>query len=439
VYDTIFVESQDRPAVALVYKYFANDARSAASSRGLPGIRLVPEPIVSECTITEEIEAGIDSVMDDIVGMLTRPLTDEERMPRLKEMAVPSRIIFRGSLSEVNRFFYQRGWTDGLPIIPPTEDAVAEMLSGTDLPPDHLIAELELRRGKATVEKIAINAVMAGALPTFMPVLIAGVKAMAAKSGMSGSAVSTGSWAPLWIINGPIRNDLHINSGFGVLSPGVLANAAIGRTFALIIRNIMGVRREIEDMGVLGNPAKYSMVIAENEEENPWEPLHVELGFQKEDSAISVWSPNCYQQLSSYATDDMGILKTIVYNIMPGRFGQLGVMFTPVNARIMANRGWNKSDIKKYIIANSTAPWSHHSRYYIEAGSERKADEPVLIFTSNPNQPVPIQIVVAGGQGSWTGLHSGGFAVVTEKIELPVNWNKLVAKYNNIVPTYVRY
>ncbi len=425
--------------MTLVYKYFANDARSAASSRGFPGIRLVPEPIVSECTIAEEIEAGIDSVVDDIIGMLTQPLTEEEKMPKPKETAIPSRIIFKGSLSEVNRFFYQRGWTDGLPVIPPTEDAVTEMLSGTDLPPDNLVAELEPRRGKATVEKIAINAVMAGALPTYMPVLIAGVKAMVSKSGMSGSAVSTGSWAPFWIINGPVRDDLHINSGFGVLSPGVIANATIGRAFSLIIKNIMGVRREIEDMGVLGNPAKYTMVVAENEEENPWEPLHVEQGLQKEDSAITVWSPNCYQQLSSYATDDMGILNTIVYNLIPQRFGQLGIMFTPVNANILANRGWNKSDIKKYIIDNSSVPWSHHPRYYTEVDSKRKSDELVPIITSSQNQPTPIQVFVAGGQGSWTGLHSGGFAVVTQKIELPANWDKLVAKYNYIVPTYVKY
>jgi hypothetical protein len=439
VYDTIFVEANDRPAALLLYKYFLDDAQSAASSRGVPGVRLVPEPIVSECSVNEEIEAGVDSIMDNIIRALTRPLTMDEKSPRQKDMVSPGRIVFKGNVGEVNRFFYQRGWTDGLPVIPPTEEAVVEMLTGTDLPANHLVAELEPRRGKATVEKIAISAVMAGALPTYMPVLIAGVKALAQAPMADVWAVSTGSWSPLWIINGTVRNELNINNGFGVLSPGVMANAAIGRALALITKNIRGVRRQIEDMGVLGNPAKYALVVAENEEESPWEPLHVERGLKPEDNAITVWFPHGYQQLSSYATDDKGILSTIIYNIAPGRFGQLGIMMTPVNAREMAGRGWSKAKIKEYIMKNATAPRSHHARFYAEPAGEHRPDELVPLFGGPPGQLPPIEIFVAGGQGSWTGLHSGGTGITTVKIELPSNWAKLVAKYKNIVPTHVRY
>jgi hypothetical protein len=389
VYDTIFVEEQRRPAALLIYKYFLDDARSAASSRGLPGVRMVPEAIVSECSVPEEIEAGTDAVMDDIIHALTQPLTQLEKSPTPRDTARPGRIVFKGTLQEINRFFYQRGWTDGLPVMPPTEQAVAEMLTGTDLPGDQVVAELEPRRGKATVENIAINAVMAGALPTYMPILIAGVKALATNPMADMWAVSTGSWAPLWIINGPIRNDLRINDGYGVLSPGEMANSTVGRALALITKNVRGVRRQIEDMGVLGNPAKYSQVIAENEEDNPWEPLHVERGLNKEDSAITVWFPHCYQQLSSYGTDDEGILATIISNITPGRFGQLGVMMTPVNAQAMASRGWNKEGIKKYIVENATAAWSRHSRYHSEASKSHPPDEQVLLFSPTPNQPPP--------------------------------------------------
>ena len=435
----MFVESQDRPAALLIYKYFLADAESAASSKGLPGIRLVPESIVSECSVSEEIEAGTDAVMDDIVRALTQPLSENEKSPAPKENVKLGRIAFKGNLSEVNRFFYQRGWTDGLPVVPPTEEAVAEMLSGTDLKKDDLIAELEPRRGKATVESIAVNAVMAGALPTYMPVLIAGVKVLGTNPMADVWAVSTGSWAPLWIVNGPVRNDLRINNGYGVLSPGEIANATIGRALALITKNIRGVRRQIEDMGVLGNPAKYSTVIAENEEDTPWEPLHVERGLKREDSAITVWFPHCYQQLSSYGTDDEGVLATIISNIAPGRFGQLGVMMTPVNAQAMSRRGWNKEAIKKYIVENATAPWSRHPRYYSEATKSHQSDEQVRLFAPNTSQPPTIQIFVAGGQGSWTGLFSGGATLTTVKIELPTGWNKLVAKYRNVVPTYMKY
>jgi hypothetical protein len=270
VYDAIFVESKNKPTSTFVFEYFVNDAGSAASSKGMPGIRVVLEPVVSECTDLEEIEAGVTSVIDKVVSVLTKPLTAEEKSPQAKELEKPARIVFKGDLEEVNRFFYKRGWTDGLPIIPPTEEAVAEMLTGTDLPKEFVVAELLPRRGKATVEKIAINAVMAGALPTYMPVLIAATRALMTNRGADMMAASTGSWTPFWVINGPIRQALNLNSSYGAMNPGDIANAAIGRAMGLITKNIRGIRKGIEDMGVLGNPGKYSMVAAENEENSPW-------------------------------------------------------------------------------------------------------------------------------------------------------------------------
>jgi hypothetical protein len=435
----MFFEAQGRPAVQLIYKYFVDDAKSAASSKGLPGVRLVPESIVSECSVPAEIEAGVDSVFEEIIKALTRPLTAEEKSPTPIDAGRFDRVVFRGTVSEVNRFFYRRGWTDGLPVIPPTEEAVEEMLTGTELPRDHVVAELEPRRGKATVERIAINAVMAGALPSYMPVLVAGVKVLANAPMADVWAVSTGSWSPLWIVNGRVRNDLRMNNGFGVLSPGEMPNSTIGRALALITKNIRGVRRQIEDMGVLGNPGKYSMVIAENEEDSPWEPLHVERGLKKEDSAITVWFPQSYQQLHSYGTDDKGILGTIISNVSPARMGQLGIMITPVNAGALATRGWSKADIKKYVIENAKAPWGHLARGFTDAGKDRKPDEMVPLFPPAPNQPPSVQVFVGGGQGSWTGMFSGGSAVHTEKIELPGNWDKIVAKYKSVLPTYARY
>lgn len=438
VYDTIYIENRNKPTVTLSYKYFINDAESAASSRGLPGIRLVPESIISECSVMEEIEAGVDEVLDDIIAKLTAPLTGKEKNPEAPKIEALSRIIFKGTLEEVNQFFYQRGWTDGLPIVPPTEEAVARMLTGTDLPPDHLVAKLEPRLGKATVEKIAINAVMAGALPTHMPVLIAGVKALANGPMADVWAVSTGAWAPLWIINGPVRKDLNINDGFGTFSPGEIANSTIGRAMALITKNIRGVRKEIEDMGVLGNPAKYCLVTGENEEDSPWEPLHVERGLKKEDSAISLSFPNCYLQVHSYSTDDMGLLRTVIYNIAPRMMGQISLMMTPGNARTLANKGWTKEKIKNYVVENAHTDLDHLPQYYLPGNEKKDPKEEVPLVMSRPGQPPPIQIFVAGGWGSWTGILSGQQGV-TEKIELPADWDKLVVKYKNVVPKYVKY
>jgi hypothetical protein len=411
VYEAISIEERNKPAVALIYRDFIHDARSAASSRGMPGVRTVLETIPSEWTDMEDIEAGVTAVIDDIIAGLTRPLTDEEKSPERK-VEKPSRIVFKGDLEEVNRFFYQRGWADGLPIIPPTEEAVAEMLKGTDLPPDHLVARLEPRLGKATVEKIAINAVMAGALPTCMPLLIAGVQALADPAiGPTGLAVSTHSFSPFWIVNGPIRKDLNINQSYGALSPGDIANATIGRTLGLLTKNIRGVRKGIEDMGVLGNPGRWSMVIAENEEDSPWEPLHVEHGFNREDSTITLSFASSYQQILPNGTDDKSILNTLVHNVMPGQGGTFFIMITPTLARPLGSKGWTKQDIKDFTMVRP-----------------------------NPRIPDPVQIFVAGGAGTRLGILSGSpRPSVTKKVELPEGWSKLVAKYKNIVPTYAMY
>jgi hypothetical protein len=441
VYDAIFIEERNKPTAAFVFEYFANDARSGASSHGMPLIRIVPESIVSECTVMAEIEPAIAKVIDNVIAVLTRPLTSEEENPKPKEALKPQRIIFKGNLQEVNRFFYRRGWTDGLPVVPPTEEAVAEMLTGTDLPPDYLVTKLEPRLGKATVEKIAINAVMAGALPTHLPVLIAGTKSLVSNRAAVMMAASTGSFSPFWVINGPVRKDIHVNCSYGAMNPGDIANAAIGRAMGLITKNIRGVRKQIEDMGVLGNPGKYSWVMGENEENSPWEPEHVEKGLKAEDSAVTLMFPQTYMQIMPYGTDDTGILKSIIYNAPPLHMGIFGVLLTPTNAKALASRGWTKKKVKEYIIQNALVPRDRHQSFFIQEQNRQDRQSPqdlVPIFEAGAMEKDPIQLLVVGGFGSWMGMVSGG-TISTEKIELPANWSKLVEKYRDIVPAYGMY
>jgi hypothetical protein len=398
----------------------------------------------------EDIEAGVDGALDAVVSALTKPLTPDEAAPKAKEAEKPAKIIFKGSLEEINRFFYKRGWADGLPIIPPTEDAVAAMLEGTDLPPDHLLGKLESRLGKATVEKIAISAVMAGALPTYMPVLIAGTKLLLESErgfmGYTTFGFSTGSWSPFWIINGPIRNDILVNNSSGALSPGNIANAAIGRAMGLIIKNIGGVRKGVEDMGVMGNPMKYSMVIAENEEESPWEPLHVEYGYGREDSTITVSYPQSYLQHWPYGSDAEAILRSVIDNLQRGM--RYTIVFTPPHAKNMAREGWTKGDIKEFISEYARIPGSRFtskpaigplgSGLFKGRLTVRDTDMVRLISDSRF-----IRIIVAGGPGAFIAHAVGGGATPgmkqTQKIELPKNWDKLVKKYSTVVPTYAKY
>ncbi len=450
MYDAVSIEERNKPTVSLVNSGFVNDAESASRGKGMPILRYLPATVPCEASIMEDIEAGVDGALESMIQALTRPLTPEEESPKPQEPERPSRIFFKGSLEEVNRFFYQRGWTDGLPIIPPTEEALADMLTGTDLPPDHLLGKLESRLGKATVEKIAINAVMAGALPTYMPVLIAGtILLLESEPGFMGYTTfgfSTGSWAPFWILNGPLRNDIHVNSGSGAFSPGNIANAVIGRAMGLIIKNIGGVRKGIEDMGVMGNPMKYSMVIAENEEDSPWEPLHVEYGYKPEDSTISLSFPQSYVQHWPYSSDAEGILRSVMDNMPRGM--RYTIIFTPPHARNLAREGWKKEEIKEFISEFKRIPGSLFKNIPALGGSRpglykgrispRDIDAVPLI-----RDPRFIRIIVAGGPGAFIAHVAGGGATPgkkqTQKIDLPKNWDKLVAKYRNVVPTYAKY
>jgi hypothetical protein len=445
VYDAIYIEEKGKPTATYVFEHFVNDAMSAASSKGMPVIRIVPETIVSESTAAGTIDAAVNAVFDNVITVLTKPPTAEEKSPKRREPENPPRLIFKGTLQEVNRFFYQRGWTDGLPIIPPTEEAVAEMLTGTDLSADTLIEKMEPRLGKATVEKIAANAVMSGCLPTHMPFLIAGVHALVANPVCGMMAASTGSFAPFWLINGPAAKDANFRSTYGATSPGDIANASFGRAMGLITKNIRGIRKQIEDMGVLGNPGKYSWVAAENEENSPWEPFHVSRGFKKEDSAISLMFPQSFQQMMPFYTDDKGILATVRGGLTPLRQGAFALLLTPNNAAALAEAGWSKKAVIDYIIEKADVREGYFTHLGLpegvafDRGNVTGPGSGPKLFRSTPRDPEPVQIFVLGGFGSWLGFLQGGPSPITKKVELPKNWAQLVKKYKNVVPNYVRY
>jgi hypothetical protein len=424
------------------------DGRSAASNKGMPTVQIVSETVPCECNIKEDADAGIRAAMAQIIEGLTKRLAPEEQAPKRKEKAKPSRNAFKGQLEEFNRFFYKRGWGDGLPLMPPTDAAVREMLAGTDLSPDHVVGEIEPRHGKATIEKIAVNAVMAGALPIHMPVLIACVEALAdPRAHLGAYGTSTGSWMPFWIVNGPIRNDARVNFGSGAMSPGDIANAAIGRAMGFVIKNIGGVRKGIEDMGVYGNPGKYSCVIAESEENSPWVPLHVEQGLAAEESAATLCFPNCYTQIWQYGSDDKGILATLIYNLPPGRSGLTCLLMTPTQAKTLAQKGWSKPMIRKYVYEFGRVPAYRHPGSYDGGGWTKRSPETVAPNPMDSPAIVPspehIRILVAGGPGAFMGLACGGGLpggqFVTKKISLPSGWAKLVAKYRSLAPIYEKY
>jgi hypothetical protein len=420
LYDTIFAERHHKPAVALVNEGFVHDARSAASSKGMPGVRFVTETVPCECSVEDKIVAGVHGAIGEVIDALTVPARAEELSPAPRPSEVTRGTVFSGELSEIQRFFYNRGWTDGLPVVPPTREAVDEMLTGTDLPADHVVGKIIPRLGKATVEKIAINAVTAGALPTAMPILLAGIDALLDPLSTFGTfEVSTGSWSPFYVVNGPIRRQLRINGGSGALSPGDLANATIGRAMAFIVKNIGGARKGVEDMGVLGNPGKYTMVVGENEEASPWEPQHVGSGFESEDNCVTVSFPNGYLQIVPRGSDVEGILRTIKSRLGQ-RWRQVTVIMAPAHAATMAEAGWSKADLVEHL-------------------ERANPDYPANTTVTSISGPESVRVIVAGGPGAWVGLALGVGRWVTKPIRLPTKWDEVVKRYAQYAPNYLRY
>ncbi|MGH7316417.1 MAG: hypothetical protein ACREJS_09180, partial [Candidatus Rokuibacteriota bacterium] len=202
----------------------------------------------------------------------------------------PAAKVFRlkGDYSAINRHYQGHGWTDGLPIVPPTGEDVREFLRFTDREPREVVAVLPPRQGEATVERIAINAVMAGCRPEYLPLIITAVETLADPAfNLDSIQATTHPVAPLIIVNGPIAKEVGINSGYNAFGQGFRANLTIGRAVRLLLMNVGGGLPGTGDRATQGSPAKIAYCVAENEEASPWEPLHVEHGFAGEMSTVT--------------------------------------------------------------------------------------------------------------------------------------------------------
>lgn len=266
---------------------------------------------------------------------------------------------------------YENGWTDGLPVVPPTPDRVERMLSGTDRDPDELIAAVPPKWGRATVEKVAINAVMAGCKPAYLPLILTAVKALTSEQfNLHGVQVTTSHVGPMLIVNGPIRKQLEINDGFNLFGQGYRANATIGRALRLICTNIGGALPGELDRAAFGHAGKYTCCIAEKEEASPWDAMHVDRGFQADDSTITVFAAAGPQTVNDHGSNTAeGILNTISENIAaPGNSsGETLLVIGVEHAKTIAEDGFSKADIRRYI-ADTTQRYSQEDLLLMVAG-----------------------------------------------------------------------
>jgi hypothetical protein len=277
------LEKRGIPGVYVVGEPFVHDVLAGTTREGMPYLRtvIVPHPCMY-------IPIGnMPPIMQKIVDALTIPLTANEQQTGIYQVPTPPRIAIKGSLEEIQKYFYEQGWTDGLPIIPPTEENVAQMLKGTSHAPNKIVAYPHPEKWTATVEKIAINGVMAGCKPEYMPLLMALTEALA--NGPYDSQIrSSTSFTFMTIVNGPIRNEIGMNAGIGAMYPGNQANASIGRFLRFVMYNLGGGLEGLNLMGSQGNTTGYSFLFPENEERSTWTPYHVSKGYKASDSTVTV-------------------------------------------------------------------------------------------------------------------------------------------------------
>ena len=314
------------------------------------------------------------------------------------------------SFDRVNEYFYERGWTDGLPVVPPTGERVKAMLAGMRAhDADELISVVPPKMGRATMRQIAVNAVMACCRPEYLPVVAAALQAVSEPQyGLAHRQTTTHAGAPLIIVNGPIVERLKINCGRGLFGPGWRANATIGRALRLVLVNIGGAGPDV-DASQTGHPGKYTYCIAEYEKANPWQPLHVERGFKREQSVVTVVNAEApHSMTENVQTEPMEIMRTFASSMATLGVNNLYSQGHPVlvmgieHAQHIASAGWSKRDVKEALFKLARQPWGLMK----DRGKSKGPRFPDFVDQNDDSSMVPIVcaaddliVIVAGGAG----------------------------------------
>ena len=333
--------------------------------------------------------------------------------------------------------WFERGVTDGLPVVPPSRARVDAMLATTGRARDALVAEVPPNFGRATVEKLAVNAVMAGCRPDYFPVVLAVVEAACDPAfNLHGQSGTTNAASPLVILNGPVRQRLGVNCAAGVFGPGCRANATIGRALRLVMINLGGTRAGEVSMSTMGHPGRYTYCIGEYEERSPWEPLHVERGFDGPDSTVTLFSGESplmiNDHLSRAAPQLVGSLGWSAAGIWNHKsfplYGHTLFVIGPEHARTLGDERWSKQDVRQFLYETIRRPVRDLAPGPDGAETGRLKN---LLEGRGPDERVPkfpspeeILIVVAGGTAGrfsavvpgWMGGELGS-RPVTRRIE----------------------
>ncbi len=382
---------------------------------------LVPHPIGGQQL--DEVRAKAECALDAVMHAATTPaeeLIQEHRaecsLADRTGHGTPlhaERVTVEASFDRINEHFHQRGWTDGLPVVPPTPELVEEMLRWTDRERYEVVVRVPPNWADGTVERLAINAVMAGCKPEYMPLVVAAMEALSRPEfNLYGVQATTHPAAPLLIFNGPLGREAGINSGAGVFGAGFRANAAIGRAIRLILLNLGGARPGQLDKATMGTPGKYTYCIAENEAASPWEPFHVEHGYPASASTVTVVPAEAPHNIN----DHYSVRGESVLKVLAGAIAQAGannnwydadivVVLCPEHAATIARDAYSKQDVQRYLFEHARTPlwkWSPENVLgrFREKFPDRYADaDEQTTLIPIVHEAESIQVIVAGGAG----------------------------------------
>jgi hypothetical protein len=448
-------EAAGVPAVGIICTGFIPTARAAAKAEGLPNARLVeyPPPNIGVQN-KQDVQSYAKDLLDEVIGALTEEVQALEAASSGEPWSKD--IVFTGTLAAVNEFFYEKNWTDGLPIVPPRIEKVQEFLKYTDRSPDEVIGLFPPEKRECTVWTVAVNGVMAGCRPEYMPVLLAITQAIAEPRYSIEKSGSTAGWAPMIIVNGPIINQLKFECETSVTRPGRQANTTIGRYLRLFMVNGPRFLPGITDKATFG--LNFFVVLAEAEHRSPWEPLSVSLGFKPGASVVTVNSAlsvsynfmtagSAEQQLEILAEEAIRAIsqEPVLQAFGPERRHMLTL--SPLTASILAEGGYSKTDIQQYLFENVRIPagqfdrllqrfWPNESACTL-VGAGKLPD--LYCESDDPNRVVPLMwnpneflIIVAGDperNRSFIAMQCADQGLATSKeIRLPANWEDLLAR-----------
>jgi hypothetical protein len=317
-------------------------------------------------------------------------------------MELKSRRHTAQDLSGAIELCYTNGWTDGLPVIPPTADRIEAMIKASGLDPQHQVAFIENRQVSINVEKIAINAVMAGCKAEYMPVVVAAIDALGDPLyGYHGPATSTGGSAVFMVVNGPIARELDINSKDNLFGPGWRANATIGRAIRLIMRNVIGTLPGELDRSSLGHGGKYTFCIAENEAESPWPGFHTTRGFRADQNVVTVFAALAPHQYSNQlSARPEGILDTACAHMRisagSGRQPQYAMVFAGEHMETMRKAGWSREDVQRYVFEHCQPTVAELKRANLKPGPITADDDKTTVpIVEGPSD---LLVIAAGGR-----------------------------------------